>query len=388
TYLDWWPIYLNINDQEVIGPQSLQGSDILSFLSINQYRSWYSLSFPVLITIRDYSAFEGKGYEFRYAIETNIRQNNYTTATYVSKTSDANGKLSCKMNQRHTGNITIETKNAITGEPVPARVDYVLGNQACFIGFTEHDVNQSNRTFLTASFPVGWGVIRVNNESYLLHQDRLITRLGEDDNVTVNLLPFMFINSTVFARALSYDATRGTYVLPQGAAESALSRGSEKAFMMFKRVPDEVLSDYKVLLPIFGSNDTVPLKLVPGKYEVKGVLIYESDLSPIRIPKESMEVGGFMGIGEETVEFNQSIIDPYLKGGVTFNNETGYLEFTTEQLLNTDRIVFYVLRFPPPSTHSESLKNRPGLEQMGAVTKYSQIYRSNLEPTLISFEDS
>ncbi len=388
TYLDWWPIYLNINDAEVVGPTSLQGSDLLSFLSINQYRTWYGISFPVLITIRDYSAFEGEGYEFRYAIETNIRENNYTTAKYVSKATDANSKLSCKMDQRNTGNITIETRDAFTGEPVPARVDYVLGNQACFIGFTEHDANQSNRTFLTAPFPVGWGLIRVNNDSYLLHQDRMITRLGEDDEVTVDLMPFMFINSTVFAKGLSWDKTRGTYVLPRGAVESTLSRGKEKAFLMFKRVPDEILSDYKIHLPIFGSNESVPLKIVPGKYQVKGLLIYDSNLSPIRVPKESIEVGGFMGFGKETVEFNQSIINPYLKGGVTFNDETGYLEFTTEQLLNTDKIVFYVLRFPPPSTHSEALKNRPGLEQMGTVTKYSMIYRSALEPMLISFEDS
>ncbi len=384
TYLDWWPTYLNINDQEVLTPSSVQGSSFLSFIGINDYSFWYDISFPVMVTIRDYDALNRKGYTFRFPIEVNIRDNNHTAPTYVNFAVDAGNKISCDASQRNSDEISIETKDAITGLPVTARVDFILGEQACLIGMTK--LNSENKTVISAPFPIGWGILRINNESYLLNEQRFVTRSGKGENITVSLMPYRFINATVFTRGLSYDNMKGRYVLPQAAAPSPIVSTpdkSEKAFLMFKRQSDEMLSEFSTYLTISTSTNNQLMKLVPGNYEVRGFVLYESNISPIRVPKEHFEYSAMFGLKEVPVDFNETIMDQYQTGGIALDEETGFLNIDKEKLLNSNKIVFYVLRFPPPTTHSETMKNAPGLDQVGKVKEYSGVYRHELEPEWI-----
>ncbi|MBN1544082.1 hypothetical protein JW898_01315 [Candidatus Woesearchaeota archaeon] len=377
TYLDWWPIYLNINNQEVVGPRSVQGFDILSFIGVNEYRTWYDVSFPVMVTVMDSDAFAGKGYTFRFALEANIRENNHTSPTYVNLAQDSGKKLACNLNQRNSGIYDIETVDSVTGEPVTARVDFVLGNEACFVGFTSPD--GENRTRLVAPLPVGFGALRANNESYLMNEQRMFTSDGVGGNMTVRMMPYRFINASVFARGLSYDVMSAGYVLPGGAPPSALSPQAEKAMLMFKRVDDDVLSGFTTFLIAYNSSSTSVLKIVPGRYEVSGYIFYESKTNPIRIPEEHITYEVPFS-DDVTVDLNESLFDQYQKGGMILDNETGYLEITEDQLFGSDRVVFYLLRFPPPITHSEGLKNAPGLEQLGKLKEYSAIYKEQLQP--------
>ncbi|MFH1668484.1 MAG: hypothetical protein ABIA62_01005 [Candidatus Woesearchaeota archaeon] len=387
TYLDWWPIYLNINDQEVIGPTSMQGASLLSFFAVNQYTSWYDVSFPVMVTLTDYDALQGKGYKFNFALEGNIRDNNHTSSQYVSLARDSNQKLSCNLDQRDAGPVTIETLNSLTGEPVTARVDYVFGAQSCFVGFTKlTELDGKNRSMLTAMFPSGFGELRVNNESFLLHQNREIMREEEETNLTIKLIPYRFINASVFVLDILYDPVAKNYAVPGASVPGPMSPLNEQAFLMFERIDDEVLTDFNTFLGLKGGTDSDIIRLVPGKYEVRGYLMYENEMTPIRVQKETIHYDGILGFGGQDIELNETILNPYPKGGVTFNNDTGYLEITNDQLFGNDKVIFYVLRFAPPKTHSESLKNLPGLEQLSYLEKYSGIYRDRLEPRFIGLE--
>jgi hypothetical protein len=375
TYLDWWPIYLNINNQEVLAPRSVQGSDILSFIGANEYRFWYDMSFPVMVTLNAPDAFEGTGYTFRFALEGNIRDNNHTSPTYVSLANDTGKKLACNLNQRNTDIIHVETKDALTGGPVPARVDFVLGNDACVVGFTRLDAD--NRSVLDARFPVGWGALSVNNISYLTYQDRFITRDGEGGNLTLKLMPYRFINASVFTKPLNYQDKR--YIMPLSAPVSPIDPGKEKAMILFTRMEDDLLSEFTTFLGVESSTERSVMKLVPGTYKVRGFLFYESKQNPIRVPKEQVTYEMFWS-DDVTIELNETVFEQYPRGGVVFDNTTSFLTIDAGDLYNSDRVVFYVLRFPPPITHSESMKNGPGLEQISKVAEYTSIYINELQP--------
>lgn len=72
------PIYLNINDKEVLTGQQMSSGNIfeklLGFL-LTRYKFKYDVAFPLLTTIEDPNAFGGEGYTFTFAIEGNILNN-------------------------------------------------------------------------------------------------------------------------------------------------------------------------------------------------------------------------------------------------------------------------------------------------------------------------
>jgi hypothetical protein len=381
SYLDWWPIYLNINDREVLGPRSTQGTDLLSFFGVNEYRFWYDVSFPVLVTLRDPDAFEGRGYTFMFALEGNIRDNNHTSPTYAMLAKDSGRKQACNLNQRNSGLVTVETKDVMTGSPVPARVDFVLGNEACFIGFTTPDAD--GRTVLSANFPVGWGALRVNNASYLVSEPRYVTRVDQGGEITVNMMPFRYINASVFKKGIIYEPRSKKYVLPGGAPLSPLDPVKEKALITFRRTDNDTISEFTTFLSVTGAKPENLLRIIPGTYEVRGFLFYESNTSPITVKAEQVTFDGLFGM-DTTVNLNETIINPYPKGGLLLNNETGYLKVEKDDLFGSNKIIFYVLSFSPPSTHSESFGSGAGLEQLSQVGLYSNIYRTELEPDWVT----
>ena len=74
SYLDWWPMYLNINDQEVLMANKYD-SFLLAFIGLNEYVFYYDFSFPVWVTLTDPDAFNGDGFTFNFALEANLRKN-------------------------------------------------------------------------------------------------------------------------------------------------------------------------------------------------------------------------------------------------------------------------------------------------------------------------
>ncbi|NQU78188.1 hypothetical protein HQ545_00295, partial [Candidatus Woesearchaeota archaeon] len=379
TYIDWWPIYLNINDQEVLMPKSMQGTNIISFFGFNQYSFWYDVSFPVMVTVHDSNAFDGKGYDFRFAIEGNIRDNNRTTPSYTSLSESSGKKFACNMNQRNSGNIKIETVDAITGKPVTGRVDFMLGDESCFIGFIELDEN--NHSVISAPFPIGLGSIKINNEDYLIHEEKYFTSLEQGDEMTIEMIPFKEINASIFLKSLNFNPPTNEYLLPGADIVTPVNPIKEKATLVFERVADDVISEYTAFMTVNSSTERNIIKLVPGEYNVRGFLFYTDNNNPITIPEKTLNYEVFWGDDVE-ITLNSTEMNPYPRGGLVFDNETGYMEITANELYGNEKVNFYMLAFPPAQVHSAALvKGKPGLEQLSEWDTYSMIYRERLLPT-------
>lgn len=75
SYLQSWEPYLHLNcKNDVCRPDQISLADFIS-LPINQYHFQYDVSFPVLISIKDPDALNGRGFTLQYIYEANIRTN-------------------------------------------------------------------------------------------------------------------------------------------------------------------------------------------------------------------------------------------------------------------------------------------------------------------------
>ncbi|MBW2971416.1 hypothetical protein KY359_00115 [Candidatus Woesearchaeota archaeon] len=380
VYSDWWPIYLNINDREILKGDSFK-NDFFPFLTINTYVFAYDVSYPLVVRIYDPLAFEGRGYTFMFAMEANIRGDEPLLPDVVTSSppDPVRDSLACNENQRSSAPIKINSVDALTGEQVEGvMVEFMMGTQSCFMGHTELDEN--NESTLTAQFPIGVGSLKLNKNGYLLYNRRFTTTRQHAVNKTVELYPEIEIDAMVRSLPLSY-AGDGAYILPPGSPIASLSP-REEAFITFTRLADEGAEDFDyTAMLLFRGNQTGPslLKMVPGTYEVRGHLISHN---AITIPREE-RLYEVPFADDQTIVANESSFDSYPSGGIEFNNVTGYLEVTADDLVNSDRVMFYMLRFPTPITHSKEFKDAPSLEALGAVPEYSNIYRTNLEPQWI-----
>ncbi|MBI5398000.1 hypothetical protein HZB03_00920 [Candidatus Woesearchaeota archaeon] len=380
TYLDWWPIYLQLNGgQEVVGPDRLQGAKILAILGINTYRIWYDISYPVMTTIEDPSAFNGEGLQFNFAFEVNIRDNAPLNKTWArfSTITIPQGTQVCNAELRNGGPHTIKTIDAITKEPVyGARVEFIAAGQACFIGITAEVL--LNESAVVEKFPVGLGQLQITKRGYQPFTKGFASARNKSKEFTIELFPTKRINATIFVKGLNFD--QGQYLLPVAAPYSPVSP-KEKAIIMLKRITNDSMSGFSAYVVITGVN-TTEIELIPGTYEVQGMMVKEDKNNPTRVPAEDIKIEVPFGKDQE-IHFDEQKYDAFPSGGVVFNEETGYIEIPADQLYGSKKVVFFVLRFPPPITHSESLKKAPGLEQVGQVQKFSTLYRTELLPQWI-----
>ncbi|MBI4739043.1 hypothetical protein HY772_05795 [Candidatus Woesearchaeota archaeon] len=380
TYLDWWPIYLQLNGgQEVVGPDRLQGAKILAILGINTYRIWYDLSYPVMVTIEDPNAFNGEGLQFNFAVEVNIRDNAPLNETWsrFSTLTIPQGTQVCDPELRNGGPYTIKTIDAITKKQVyGARVEFIAAGQACFIGTTEEVL--LNESAVIEKFPVGLGQLQILKKGYQPFVKGFASARNKSKEFTIELFPIKLINATIFAKGLNFE--QGQYLLPAAAPYSPVSP-KEKALLVLKRVTNDSMYGFSAYIAITGVN-TTEVELIPGTYEVQGSMVKEDKNNPMRVPAEDLKIEVPFGKDQE-IHFDENKYDAFPDGGVIFNEETGYIDIPADQLYGSKKVVFFVLRFPPPITHAESLKKAPGLEQIGQLQKYSTIYRTELLPQWI-----
>ena len=378
AYLDWWPIYLNINDQEVLKPEEIGpafNAPLFDLLGMNRYEFSYDVSYPVVIMITDPLAFNGEGFKFNFALEANVRDNQAMNVSYMSLPTPAAASYFCDENQRNSGLIGVEVSEMYTDYPVRrAKVDFIAGDEICFVGFTEF--TEDGRTVLSANFPVGVGELKISKDGYLPIKRPFSALLDEPANYSFRMMPITTINATVVPVPLSYQM--GGYVLPPGIPTASLSP-KETAMMTFKRVDDDEYGDFSSFLMYNATSGPVDMLIAPGAYEVRGYIVLNQE---VRIPKES-KTFDIPFKDDKTVEINESVFERWNSGGVVFNEETGYLVIEPSDLRDSRQVRFKLLRFPLPSTHSSDIGVGPDLMQLGMHEKYTSIYRHELEPDWI-----
>lgn len=139
-YLGWEPYFKTNSEGDVIRPNSqFINYDILQFGS-QQYETHYDISYPALVTITDNAAFNGEGYNFVFALESNIRNNGFAAdGPGEEKYLRSLSPLACKKNQRTTELIKTVVVDSFTKEPLEAvRIGFSIPEQAeCEMGLTD-----------------------------------------------------------------------------------------------------------------------------------------------------------------------------------------------------------------------------------------------------------
>ena len=160
-------IYFYAGDGAEIEP-TLFGVDFSSIqFGMQNYETFYDISWPVLVTLTDGSAFNGEGFVFQFGLEGNLRDNDPIDSSYnPNLLSFDSGPSLCDPGLRNVNaSVHVFDDRCNTEcQPVPnAAVSIVVVDGSCFLGIT----NASGT--LNTLFPSGFlnGQVKVAKEGYL-----------------------------------------------------------------------------------------------------------------------------------------------------------------------------------------------------------------------------
>jgi len=328
NYLTHWPIYLHTGAKggRITTTQSGKGMFIMNWLGMQQYNTPYDISYPMLVEVTDPNAYGGEGYKLYYMMETNLRNNEPINATFESAgdfaqdIADESPQI-CNLNNRFSGNITVEVIDT-EGNPVPeAGVSYLVGGTECSIGSTE--LNAQDDAIYKGPFPVGIGAIKVVHQDYLGTGTFFPTSIDEGGEVKIRLQRIVDKPSTI--QKLEYRK----YSLPDGENKDLNKKTEsqwylnmnpkplledEKAMIMLEKKKTNVYEDDFAIYGGFTGSEIAEIRIVPGNYSGTISMIREKDLT---IPKCKDCAG--TGTDKEDIQeavFNES----FSEGNTEFKN--------------------------------------------------------------------
>lgn len=265
VYLDWWPSYFNAGDGVTIKPE-LVGVDLQIFqFGFQKYNTYYDLSWPVLVTINDPTAFNGQGLTFQFAIEGNIRNNRALTPQSIPGTTltpqiDICEGASVPLTVIVQGD---QCDDELNCNPISdAGIIFKSGERSCFIGKTN-----SNGT-LNALIPSGVlnGLVTVSGSNYLSESVQYTT--GADTAIIKGLRTFKEMDidlKKIIAKRPNYRTIDQT----------PMDLDGQQAIITFSRHNIEGDDgDYQTVVN-FPEQSTV--RLVDGLYDVDILLLSKPD---------------------------------------------------------------------------------------------------------------
>ena len=374
TYLPIWLIYLDITPNEggIISPQTF-----FNFfpIGLQRYNFAYDISYPVMITLTDTSAFYGDGYTLMFALESNIRNNDVINTSEVQLgMTDIQGESSmvCNINQRTSGDITVNIIDGLTGEPVEgAAITFSVGSEGCMIGSTD-----AEGTF-TGKFPRGMGALQVSMNEYQT-KSLFYGTSKKDDSVDVVLEPFRYKNIKVMKRTIE-KLGRNNWVYEGSLKELD---ENEQTILLLERVKEDIY-DSEYSSPVNVGLDGGEIRLVPGEYKLNGqVMLNELMIIPAserKICITKIPLIGCVDHDEYTIPEQQ--LDQSVSGGVEFDeiNPNKNWVVTKQDLDNSEEIIIYVLSFSLKDL-AQGAREIEDLNQMGKVFEITSENRIELEP--------
>lgn len=393
SYLAWWPIYFDVNSRGGVIKGTNAINDLASLFSIGttRYNTVYDLSYPVVVEIYDPAALRDKGYIFRFALESNFRNNEPIDETFqgFEGLTVPQASLLCNDNQRNSGEIEIKVVDANTKEPVPdLHIGFQCGEEGCAIG----DTNENGS--LVSKFPLcAGGLLALRHIDYYTPSLYLSTFLNETvDMPTVEAYPFgskeikinkyLFIKEEKETREVSDILDPGqtiesTMEETEGEAKiiiipAAFDEPADEVRVLFTKVNDFEGDPEHIAVAQVKPNQTSSLNLVPGTYEVSLDLLYHK---PFVIPEDEREAGTWPLQEEYTIPAVE-IDDNYLKGGAVFDESTGYVIITPEDLYSNKTLNLYVIDTGIPNVVEQ-------INDMDMIRAWTTKHRSMLEPKFI-----
>ncbi|MBS3123628.1 hypothetical protein J4437_03245 [Candidatus Woesearchaeota archaeon] len=437
-YFGWEPYFKANGNTGVIKPDHLAVNYFLLHFGMQNYRTVYDLSYPVLVTLRDREAFNGEGYTFNFALESNIRNNNAAVSgSFEEPKVNRLQNLACAQTQRNTDVLKTVVIDSYTKEPLEAvQVLFSIPEQDnCPMGLTD------KKGVLAENYPAIYGgSMSVIKQDYLTNfypidtykykqkygsgdsarSAELIGYAAETGAGVVDVLAAEFelemhkyhpVNISVMKKRVGKCIGQrcfggGSLGLVSGSAKEVYSYipemldgdhkhiwrffgttqslgDKEQVTLSFKRISDinpnaygETFSTAVVLKG--GENEgKSQVSLVPGVYEVSGIVM---DQSGLVIPSEERCTGG---IADTCYTFDEVNMDVLVGGQLNWNTPATYLKITSERLYPSDEIVFYIptmdINSVPAQPHIRIIEDLNLMGQMENISKMPEL-RSALMP--------
>ncbi|MBD3361822.1 hypothetical protein GF358_03450 [Candidatus Woesearchaeota archaeon] len=316
-----WPFYFSINPNPLTGTYHKQNFpyDILPPFQTNTYEFYYDLSIPLLVQIRDPSAFSGEGYTLNFAIETNIRDNKkpnewnigegtlglwdssnvdsemYTTERKHGECKSTGEEYQCSIDnkkyntimqcaemcytseektkkpsvlktefcseeQKLSGKIKIKTKSE--KNPVPAAgISYKCGNyKTCSIGSTDSDGE------LETKLPICYGgVLSAHKQGYYSSKKILNTEINKAETIELELTPEK--EFTASFKKIPITAVQTKQGIEGRCCEQKTKPlSTQKATLRLEKVKEKPYESEFVQAVMIDEDTSI--KLIPGKYTV------------------------------------------------------------------------------------------------------------------------
>lgn len=275
NYYSNWPIYLSLNSNSgVVMPEQILPSIIPGLsLAIEKYDTIYDISHPVVIEIEDPDALKEQGYVFRFALESNIRNNEplkyENNQVFGAELEDS---MFCDIDKRNSGEVHLEVRNSITNQPIEGVSVLFNSVDSCVIGQT--DLNGE----LTSNFPVGLGSLTFIHPEYLqLVSPDFTTEL--DANKEAGIFRMKPLVSKRVAGNIKQLDRLG---INQWILENSPRVLGKKESMMivFERLQNsEIDPDFKRVAVFDTSSTQEDIELVEGNYNVRVMLMYDGNFT-------------------------------------------------------------------------------------------------------------
>lgn len=361
SYLDWKPYFhLNCNGA-ICGPQAFTNTFGFTF-GIQQYAFAYDISIPVMVELRNPSAFAGRngGFAFRFMLETNLRDNKPIDLSsgkglqgktgQGSKVSfPSRGSMLCDQAQRTSAPVNITVRDANTKKPINALISFSCGIEKCLIDST---TNGS----LNAKFPVCFGgAVTATSQAHDFGHVALSTSTEKSSSITLQLAPYTTLPVTVQRYFIRKGQTGWNPVFtnpaPHGANDQTIitlarreSDASVQAGEQYSTVV-EVEGDIfntnagKSANAITNSNVAAKphIQLLPGSYDVTITTISTDEMKIL--PHTTCYGGGnssCIRMPNSTITFGPEL--PFAAGTSTFT-----WTVTQDELKNAKEITFFTL---------------------------------------------
>lgn len=413
-YLPLWPIYLNVDeDAGVIKPDSLSLSFPMVLFGVQNYKTVYDVSYPVMVSLNDPEALSGAGYSFSFALEANIRANQPVEDDEVLTPAVAffESGMACNENQRNSIPYTINVKDVYDGTVIPeAQVFFGFGGNDCFIGETDKN------GVLTSKLPIGYGgTLKIVKDNYLTASVLLEPkgsaeqlRQGEKTDIYMKMNRFdvvkisadkMKVIKSIKSKKMDKWLVpivkyNPTWMLTAGRMGIPLEerkdvswvftptavplQDNEMAVITLTRISD-LEQPFSMAVTVTGKSSQ-EIRLVPGVYDIKIELFLDEEVI-IPSEKRCYAKPGILPGQEECITVDAIEFEQFPNGGLEFNNASGYWQLNSNNIYPVNEIVFHAVSPAITDIPEESgIRVAEDLEQMGLTSYYSATYRKNLEP--------
>lgn len=365
SYLDFWPIYFDLNcNGENCRPESAN-SNLLSFIGIQRYNFAYDISFPALVEIYDQDALDGRGFKFNIFLEANVRNNRHMPSEFVPLKSAVIPQFSglCDEGNKNSGEVSVKVVDSIEKAPLQdVSVALSVGGESCYLGKTDVDGT------LTTRFPTGTAGAVVNflKQDYIGRSELFDAQLDRSTTLETDLDPVTEKRIQVKKKLLEKINNEWVFTNRDMDLDP-----KETATVMLRRTGPLEEEEYTVASSLTGA-EMQQVDIAPGDYELT---VYTFLYDDFVIPPQKRRI--------DTSFFTQEEID---LPGQTFDKDnpfpSGFVQMNisiSKKDLENDLMVVHVVS-PALQLIPESQRSIEDLEQSMKIDYYSTVYSPLLKP--------